>query len=285
MIRSIFLFFTFLLSFSLFGQTANTEIKQEKKFAITGMYLQWGYNVAWYTRSNIHFKMNNGDHFTLHQARGSQRTSFDAIYKHPLDISIPQYNWRIGFYINKAKTRAIEINFDHTKYVVEDGQKLRVSGVLDGKEIDEYKVVTPENLLHFEHTDGANFLHINYVEQHSLRYSPLKQRNILTYLWKVGAGINIPRTDFEFRGDRLNNRFHIAGFNVSAEAGIRVYPTRTFFLELTGKSGYVNYLNALTDTENTKGNRANHHFGYVEFVGTVGGDIHFGNKKNKGNKL
>src|SRR5690554_2910755 len=112
MIRSIFLFFIFLLSFSLFGQTANTEIKQEKKFAITGMYLQWGYNVAWYTRSNIHFKMNNGDHFTLHQARGSQRTSFDAIYKHPLDISIPQYNWRIGFYINKEKTRAIEINFE-----------------------------------------------------------------------------------------------------------------------------------------------------------------------------
>jgi len=282
MSKFILTLITFSFAFTIFG---NTNHKKEAKKGITGMYLQWGYNVAWYTRSNIHFKMNNGDHFTLHQARGSQRTSFDAIYKYPLDISIPQYNWRIGFYINKEKTRAIEINFDHTKYVVEDGQKLRVSGVLDGREIDEYLVVTPEDLLHFEHTDGANFLHINYVEQHSLRYSPLKQRNILTYLWKVGAGINIPRTEFEFRGDRLNNRFHIAGFNVSAEGGIRVYPTRTFFLELTAKGGYVNYLNALADTENTKGNRANHHFGYVEFVGTVGGDIHFGNKKNKGNKL
>ena len=199
--KSIFLFFIFFFSLFTYGQTASKEDAKDKKFALTGMYIQWGYNVEWYTRSNIHFKMNSGDNFTLHKARGSQRTSFDAIYKHPFDITIPQYNWRIGFYINQAKTHAIEINFDHTKYVVEDGQKLRVSGTLDGQAIDEYMIIDPDELLHFEHTDGANFLHINYVGNHSLRYSVKKQRNILTYLWKAGAGINIPRTDFAFRGD------------------------------------------------------------------------------------
>lgn len=256
-----------------FAQQITTP-KTKKKW-LYGMYVQWGYNNAWYTKSNIHFKLSNGDDFTIHHAKAHQRPSFDAILKRPLEISIPQYNYRIGFYLNPAHTKALELNFDHTKYVVTDGQTVKVTGIIGGKQVDENRVLAPETFLHFEHTDGANWLHLNYVSQDTLLYSKRLKRNILTYVWKAGAGINIPRTDFTYHGDRLNNKFHIAGINASAEGGMRVYPFKSVFVELTGKTGFVDYINALADTKAMSGNRASHTFGYFEVIGTIGVDIRF----------
>ena len=239
------------------------------------MYIQWGYNTEWYTKSNIQFKMANGDQFLLKKAKAHDKPDLRAIIDVPGQISIPQYNYRLGFYLNKTRTKAIEINFDHIKYVVTDGQKVRVTGIIDGKKVDGDSILNPASFLHFEHTDGGNLLHINYVEQKSLLNNKANTRSLINSIWKIGAGINIPRTDFTYRGDRLNNRFHVAGYNISAEAGARYYPFKKFFLEGTGKTGYVRYVNALANTTTQKGNRATHGFGYFELIGTVGYDIRF----------
>ena len=239
------------------------------------MYLQWGYNTEWYTRSNINFKLSNGDVFKLHKARAHDRPNLADIYKNPAEISIPQYNYRIGFYLNKNKTRAIEINFDHIKYVVTDGQKIRVTGMINGVPVNGDSILDPQSFLHFEHTDGGNLLHFNYVQQNVLRMNKNKTRPLINFIWKAGAGINIPRTDFTYRGDRLNNNFHIAGYNISAEAGARYYFSKKLFFEGTGKTGYVRYIDALANTNGLKGNRARHGFGYFELIGTIGYDIKF----------
>ena len=42
----------------LFAKTSYAQ-----KLKITGMYFQWGYNTEWYTKSNLHFKLNNGSNF------------------------------------------------------------------------------------------------------------------------------------------------------------------------------------------------------------------------------
>jgi len=136
-------------------------------------------------------------------------------------------------------------------------------------------ILNPATFLHFEHTDGANWLHINYVSQSVLTKTKSKSRALLTSVWKAGAGINIPRTDFTWRGDRLNNNFHVAGYNISAEGGVRLFMSRKLFLEATGKTGYVRYVNALANTKTTKGNRASHGFGYLEGILTLGYDIKF----------
>jgi hypothetical protein len=251
------------------------SFSQVKNKLFKGMYIQWGYNAESYTKSNIHFKMSNGNDFVLHNAVAHDKGDFDAIYKEPSQISIPQYNYRFGFYLNYAHTKALEINFDHAKYVVTDGQTVRVTGTIDGKQVDGDSVLNPNTFLHFEHTDGANWLHINYVEQHVLLPTASKSRPLLTAVWKVGAGINIPRTDFTWRGERLNNNFHVAGYNISAEAGLRLYMLRKLFFECTGKTGFVRYINALACTPTQKGNRATHSFGYVEAIATLGYDIKF----------
>ncbi len=252
-----------------------TSIAQNKKPLLTGMYLQWGYNTETYTKSSIHFKMSNGNDFTLHKVVAHDKGDFDAIYKKPTEVSIPQYNYRIGFYLNQKHSKAIELNFDHTKYVVTDGQTAHVTGYIDGKQVNGDSVLNPATFLHFEHTDGANWLHINYVSQHLVANNASGSRPLVTGVWKAGAGINIPRTDFTWRGDRLNNNFHVAGYNISVEAGIRFYMLRSLFFELTGKTGYVKYINALANSNALKGNRATHSFGYLESIATLGYDLKF----------
>lgn len=256
-----------LQSFNLVAQKSNKIFQ--------GMYFQWGYNTEWYTKSNIHFKMSNGNDFTIQKAKAKDSPDLDAITKKPLQISIPQYNYRIGFYLNKSHSKAIELNFDHAKYIVTDGQVAHITGMIDGKSVEADSTLNPDTFLHFEHTDGANWLHINYVQQRPWLLTRNNKRILISYLWKAGAGINIPRTDFTWRGDRFNNDFHVAGYNVSLEAGARVYPLKRFFIEFTGKTGYVKYINALSNSQAMKGNRARHHFEYFELIGLLGYEINF----------
>lgn len=246
-----------------------------KRHVIYGMYMQWGYNAETYTRSNIHFKMSNGDNFILHHVKAHDKGDYDGIIKDPGEISIPQYNYRIGFYLNQNLTKGIELNFDHAKYVVTDGQKVHVTGTIGGQQVNGDSVLNPETFLHFEHTDGANWLHINYFEQRPLIENRARTRDILTLIYKAGAGINIPRTDFTYHGDKLNNDFHIAGYNISVEGGLRFYMFRNFFLEATGKTGYVRYIDALANTTTAKGNRATHGIGYLEGIATLGYQFRF----------
>jgi len=249
-------------------------LAQKKNKIFSGMYIQWGYNTEWYTGSNIHFTMPNGTNFTLHNVRAHDRPDLDAIYKKPKDISIPQYNYRIGFYLNQKHSRSVELNFDHAKYIVTDRQTVHVTGNIEGNPVNGDSILSPETFLHFEHTDGANWLHFNYVHQQTLLYNRNKNP-LITFIWKAGAGINIPRTDFTWKGDKLNNNFHVAGYNISLETGTRIYLLKKFFLEFTGKTGYVKYLNALSNSNAIKGIRARHSFGYIELVGLIGYDINF----------
>ncbi|HTN46514.1 MAG TPA: hypothetical protein VL098_09220 [Flavipsychrobacter sp.] len=232
---------------------------------LSGMYIQWGYNREWYSRSTIHFKNGNEYDFTLHRAVAKDKPNFDAIVKVPLQISIPQYSYRLGFYLNRERTQGIDFNFDHTKYVVQDYQQVRMTGFIGDRSYDEYITLNP-SFLHFEHTDGANFLHFNYFREFPLVKTRKKSRILLSAIAKAGAGIVVPRTDVTYKGKRLNNKFHLAGYIISAETGLRVFPLRDVFFETTLKGGFANYINALT----IEGGSARHHFFYGEFIGTIG---------------
>ncbi|RYY63043.1 MAG: hypothetical protein EOO05_00405 [Chitinophagaceae bacterium] len=273
--RLLFTGFGLFIHMLIFGQdispAASVVHKDTRLFK--GMYLQWGYNADAYSHSNIHFRMSNGDNFKLHRARAHDSGDFDAIVNKPVEISIPQYNYRIGFYLNKERTRAIEINFDHTKYILSDFQKVHITGTIDGVPVDGDSILNPQTFLHFEHSDGANWLHINYVRLGTLLKTHSGTRPLIKYVYKAGAGINIPRSDIRYKGERLNNDFHVAGYNMSLEAGLRFYALRHFFIETTGKSGYVRYINALANTEAMKGNRVTHGFAFIECIATIGFDF------------
>jgi hypothetical protein len=70
------------------------------------------------------------------------------------------------------------------------------------------------------------------VWQKNILKKQKSNRPMLNLIGKLGAGINIPRTDFTWKGDRLNNKFHIAGYNISAEGGARYYFGKRFLREV-----------------------------------------------------
>lgn len=265
-----------LLAASLLLAASSSEARLfEKHPKLSGMYLQWGYHRVAYTKSDIHFTNPGQYDFTIHNAVAKDKPDFDAFWEHPIDITIPQNVYRIGFYLNKAHTHAIEINYDHAKYVVQDYQKVHVTGEINGQALDKDTIFTPRQM-HFEHTNGANFYFVNYVGQREVLRNRKNTRPLATVLWKAGAGIVVPKSDIALFGKRLDNRFHVAGYIAALEGGARFYFAKKFFLEATAKGGFANYLNVLT----VSGGHANHKFGFASVIGTVGYDINFG-KKNK----
>ncbi len=246
----------------------------EKNPKLSGMYFQWGYHRIAYTKSTINFVKPGEYDFTIHDAVAKDKPDFQSFWKSPLDITIPQNVYRIGFYLNKAHTHAIEINFDHAKYVVKDYQQVHVTGEMYGNQVDKDTVFTPAQM-HFEHTNGANFYLINYVGQREILRNKKNTRTLATVLWKAGAGIMIPKSDITLFHKRLDNRYHVAGYMAALEGGARFYFAKKFFLEATVKGGYANYANVLT----VDGGHASHQFGFVSGIGTVGYDINFGRKK------
>ncbi|MBI1692796.1 MAG: hypothetical protein FYV88_5190 [Bacteroidetes bacterium] len=128
-------------------------------------YFSWGYNKEWYTRSDV--KVNQpalNNQYTLHQVQSHDNPGWDkGLFKIPL--SIPQYNYRIGYFFDKQKGLAFEINFDHTKHIIQDGQTMRISGTLGGRGVDSSILFSSANGFYYFLNNGANFLLFNLVKK------------------------------------------------------------------------------------------------------------------------
>ncbi len=266
-VRSIFL--TLLCVCCMFVRELQAQLVCLPK--IHGMYGQWGYNRDRYSRSDIRFIKGGAYDFTIQGARAHDKPDFTGFWETPLDITIPQNSFRIGFYLDAARTRAIELNFDHAKYVMEKGQRAHLTGTISGEPVDADTVIDPW-FVSFEHTNGANFYAFDYVSQHPLWQG--RKRTIATAVWKAGGGFAMPKSDITLMGIQLDNRYHIAGYLLAAEVGARFYFSRRLFAEATLKGGWANFADVLT----VEGGRASHRFWFGEVLGLVGYDLPFRRK-------
>jgi hypothetical protein len=223
----------------------------------------WGYNKDWHSKSDIHFKNTSGDYnpvthsydsydFTLYDVKAKDLPGFKKIINR--DISIPQYNYRLGYFFNDKHDLGIEINFDHTKYIMLGGQRVHLKGTIHEHYYDQDTLINPK-FLAFEHTNGANFLMVNMVKRHHFLVSKNKKHWLSTII-KAGGGIVIPKTDVTLFGQRLDNRFHIAGCIFGMETGIRYDAFKHFFIEYTAKGTWADYTNVLVIGKG----KANHSF-------------------------
>lgn len=242
-----------------------------------GFYFQWGYNRDRYSKSTIHFWDQGKYNFTLHDVTAHDRPDFRAFRTNPLDITIPQNSVRLGMYLNKEHTHAIELNFDHAKYVMDRDQRAYASGTIETTPLNRDTTLYVW-FVDFEHSNGANFLMLNYIGQHDLLRS--KRRTLVSAVWKLGGGVVVPRSDVRIRAVRRDNVYHVAGYVLGTEGGLRFYVLKNLFLEATGKIGYANYLDVLT----IDAGKASHNFYYGEVIGLLGYDFHRGKRYRAKNK-
>ena len=246
-------------------ETCNCPGGEQKSNGV--FYASWGYNRDWYSKSDLHFQNSGSDNydFTLEKVKAKDRSGFSDILRTAAsgDITIPQYVYRIGYYLNNKHDIGVEINFDHAKYVMIQDQSVHLEGQIHGVEMDKDTLLLPD-FLKFEHTNGANFLMGNFIKRKSFLHSA-DNKHWLSGIIKTGAGIVIPKTDVTLFGTRVDNKFHIAGWIVGAETGLR-YDFRHFFSEFTAKETFADYTNVLT----VGTGKANHHFWCFEAILSAG---------------
>lgn len=240
----------------------------------------WGYNRAFYNQSNLHF---NGPEFdvTFYDLEATDRpTKFGLVYFNPATITIPQYNLRVGYFL--TDNISMSLGIDHMKYVVTPFQTVRFSGVITenisstyaGSYLNEDIEVVPE-LLQFEHTDGFNFVSLEFEWLMNL----FQFQNSMNINWNFGMGgiWLATKTKVKILGEGIDNDFHVAGFSFAGKMGPRLEYKNNFFLLGEAKCGYATLPSVLV--ENAEPEVGDHNVLFFEYYITLG--KYFDIKKRK----
>ncbi|MEY3188541.1 MAG: hypothetical protein RIT41_1076 [Bacteroidota bacterium] len=250
----------------------------QKKERKGEFYISWGYNKEYYTLSNVTINQpalkNN---FTFKNTLLVDNPGWDSgIFNKAL--SIPQYNYRFGYFFDKNKDLAFEINFDHTKALFKDNQLIRMTGTYNGAKVDSSFIFTKsgqgtaENYYYLN--NGANFLLFNIVKRK--RFKNLSNDIIaIDGLAKAGIGPLIPHVENKLFGQKNDKGFQFGGWNTGLEYALRSTFYKKLYLEFAGKLDYAYYYNL----DVYKGN-AKQGFGTMEFILSLGYTLPMGPKIN-----
>jgi len=244
-------------------------------------YLYWGYNRSKFLRSDIHFSSPDYD-FTLYDVKGTDRQSKFSLkhYFTPANFSVPQYNYRLGYFMNDRWL--ISGGLDHMKYVVTQGQRVRMSGVISERISSKYagaylldSVTLTEDFVQFEHTNGLNLITLDFEYLQPIAVS---RSGNFKLKWNIGLGgiWVVTKTDVNLMGDGIDNDFHVAGFSLAAKTGPRIDFFKRFFFSAEFKSAYMAIPDVLI--ENAAPKRADHTLIAFEWYGVVGTYFNIGNK-------
>lgn len=252
---------------------------------------QWGYNRDYFTQSDINFR-GPGYNYSLKAVDAKDKPeAFKAeVYLNPTKFEIPQYNLKFTYFF----TDRFFLSFgqDHMKYVVTPGQPVKFSGYIDPLVIqknqlalspeaaffiylfpehiqsmagyhggEEVITLTPD-ILKYEHTDGLNLIFADFGWNTPIYTSEDGQSGV-SLIASVGGGPVICRSDVRVLGKGQNNNFHLSGYGVSGYIGSRYDFSRTYFLELGAKAGYIDLINVYTSGGS---NRASQNFGFLELI-------------------
>lgn len=237
------LFSVFLaLFFMIFGHDTHAQnFFQKPTYKKKSFFAYWGWNRASYTKSDIHFQGEDYD-FTLYDVIAKDRqTPFDAkIYFSPTKLTIPQYNFRVGYFYSDHAY--ISVGTDHMKYVMQQNQNVKIDGYISHSKTsyngyyENDTIYIEPSFLAFEHTDGLNYVNIEW-SRYDYLLSGYKLKIALTE--GVGAGILYPRTNTTLLGKERYDEFHLAGTGISARVAMRLEFLKYFFIQPEFKVGRI----------------------------------------------
>ncbi len=245
--NSLFLIFTILSSTVSLSQeiipssikyTANNKGK---------IFIFWGGNRESYSKSDIHFKGEDYD-FTLYDVTAHDKPKgWTVDYINPTRLTIPQTNFKMGYYISDNYT--VSIGFDHMKYVMNQDIAVTISGYYpnagsyDNEVLPNNQVLLTKQFLTFEHTDGLNYVHTEIARVDDLSKFiglPNTDKFQINLTEGIGGGFLFPRTDATLLGKDRHDEFHVSGYGISANVGLNFTFYKHFFIQTELKGGYIN---------------------------------------------
>lgn len=266
-----------LLLSTMIGFSQSTDSLKNRKH---NFYFFWGYNRSAYTKSDITMKAQNYE-YTLHNVIAHDRPSpFDPnIYFNPKWLSIPQFNVRVGYQLNKKWW--LSGGYDHMKYVVDAFQNTTISGTIDSSASSLYAgtydntplVLDDQEFLHFEHTDGLNFITVD-LEYVSAIWQSKNTKFSFEHRAGGGLGILYPRTDVTIFGVKNANIFNLAGMGISLKSQLRLNLWNVVFVQASGKVGGITMPRITTSGYNK--DYAKQSFLFGEFHWALGCTFGFG---------
>lgn len=272
----------------------NTNVETRQIYKRKGnLYFSWGYNRAAYSHSDIHFYGTDYD-FTIYDVTASDEPTQEFItYIKPNTITVPQWNERIGYFLNDKNY--ISIGHEHLKYVM-DRQATLLSGTItsgshagtynntevlvgDEGENGVYQTSYVDSLPNgfvkaYENCDGLNDISFEFGHLEQLWISK-NCKHALSFQGNIAAGMAVLDTDADILDHvtRHNNMpgkkksFHLGGYSFSASLGLQFDFFQHFFILGKLKMGYFNLPSIRTSID---GGKADQHFKFIEPIVMVG---------------
>lgn len=257
--KKILILFVILISLPVISQEVQGTPEKSKKINKGKMYVMWGWNRGFFSNSDIQFKGPDYD-FLLHDVTAQDRIVEFSFYNylHPGRITIPQTNFRIGYFFHDHYT--VSFGVDHMKYVMDNYQTVKIDGEINnGTDFDgvynEEDIILTEKFLTFEHTDGLNYLNIELNRFDSLNDllnfdSGFMEVNLTE---GIGGGILYPKTNTRLMNNPRYDEFNLAGYGLSAKVGLNLTFFKYFFIQNDYKVGYINMDNIRTTSSTLDG--------------------------------
>ncbi len=299
--KTNYFYASFLVLFLSINAFAQKDISTPERFTAHNkgkFFISWGGNRESYTKSDVNFRGKDYN-FTVDKMDSHDKPKgWHIDYINPANMTIPQTNFRMGYFINDHYS--VAIGWDHMKYVMTQAQTANVTGyinlpadqsgsiyngVYDNTPVDmsqggaleggyEKNVVQPNGtaFLMYEHTDGLNYVNTE-VSRHDDISKVFKLPNTdkfqINLTEGLGAGLLYPKTNATVLGMPRHDDFHISGFGVSAKAGINFTFFKYFYVQGELKTGYINMQDIRTTTSSD--DKASQDFFFFERTIAFGG--------------
>lgn len=236
----------FLISLSLFSQET---IQNQDKYTAHNkgkFFVSWGGNRETYSKSDVTFKGISYDFTIQDMVAHDKPKGWHVDYINPGRMTIPQTNFRMGYFVNDHYSIAIGV--DHMKYVMTQNQTANITGHIGtrptfGGLYDNTAVVLTETFLKYEHTDGLNYVnteisrHDDISKLFNIKDTDKIQINVTE---GIGFGLLYPKTNSTLLGKERYDDFHVSGYGTSIKAGLNLTFLKYFYIQTEVKGGYIN---------------------------------------------
>ncbi|MFV8270046.1 hypothetical protein ACNQGP_08935 [Flavobacterium sp. GT2N3] len=238
-------------------------------------FVSWGGNRDNYSKSDITFQGKEYN-FTLENVPAHDKPKgWHVDYINPSRMTIPQTNFRLGYFINDHYSVAIGV--DHMKYVMTQNKAVNIDGYYPNpgsynEVLPNNQVLLTEEFLMYEHTDGLNYVNTEF-SRHDDISSIFKIENTdkiqINLTEGVGFGLLYPKTNTTLLGKERHDDFHVSGYGTSLKAGLNITFFKHFYIQGELKGGYINMQDIRT-TQSIE-DSASQDFFFLQRIIAVGG--------------